>query len=121
MCRPPTFVVHSPYELPIVRTLKRFSYKQQLEVWITPEVTTTDNDLRSFDPDERKCYFEDERKLKYFKTYTKNNCEMECKSFASKLKASWILVDSREYLIFLVFKNDSFSKNQLNNLERKRC
>lgn len=84
-CRPPTFVVHSPYELPIGKTLTQFSYKKQVNVWITPEIIETDDELRSFTPDERNCYFQDERKLKYFKTYTKNNCEFECSSFISRL------------------------------------
>jgi amiloride-sensitive sodium channel len=74
-------MVHSPFELPISKTFTEFSYKQQINVWITPEVIEAEDDLRSFDPDERKCYFEDERSLKYFKIYTQKNCEMECLSF----------------------------------------
>jgi hypothetical protein len=81
MCRPPLFIVHSPFELPIGKTLIQFSYKQRINVWITPEVIEAEDDLRSFDPDERKCYFEDERSLNYFKVYTQKNCEMECLSF----------------------------------------
>jgi amiloride-sensitive sodium channel len=57
----------------------------KLNVWIVPEIIQADEDLRSFDPDERKCYFEDERKLNYFKVYTQRNCESECLSFAGKV------------------------------------
>lgn len=32
----------------------------------------------SHKPEERKCYFEGERQLDFFKTYTKANCEVEC-------------------------------------------
>ncbi|KAG5684069.1 hypothetical protein PVAND_013318 [Polypedilum vanderplanki] len=38
----------------------------------------TSDDLRIIDPTIRGCYFGDERKLKYFKTYTKALCEYEC-------------------------------------------
>jgi hypothetical protein len=81
MCRPPSFIVHSPFELPIRKRPTQFSYKQRINVWITPEIIEAEDELRSFDPDERKCYFEDERSLKYFKVYTQKNCEMECLSF----------------------------------------
>jgi acid-sensing ion channel, other len=37
-----------------------------------------DESLRSYPPQKRNCYFEDERKLKFFKTYTKALCDFEC-------------------------------------------
>jgi acid-sensing ion channel, other len=82
MCRAPTFAVHSPYELPINTKLTKVGYDMKLNVWITPEIIQTDEELRSTEPFERKCYFEGERKLNYFKVYTQRNCEMECLSFA---------------------------------------
>jgi amiloride-sensitive sodium channel len=36
------------------------------------------DDLRIIDPAIRNCYFGDEKKLKFFKTYTKVQCEYEC-------------------------------------------
>jgi amiloride-sensitive sodium channel len=37
-----------------------------------------DKNLQKFHPNIRDCYFEGEKKLKYFKTYTKINCDYEC-------------------------------------------
>ena len=37
-----------------------------------------DDALRSFSPHLRNCYFEGEKVLKYFKTYTKALCDYEC-------------------------------------------
>jgi amiloride-sensitive sodium channel len=54
-----------------------FLYGYDLEVLIIPEITQTDENLRSFTPEERGCYFEGERKLKYFKVYSRRNCELE--------------------------------------------
>jgi amiloride-sensitive sodium channel len=31
-----------------------------------------------FSPDVRKCYFEDEKKLRFYKTYSKALCDYEC-------------------------------------------
>lgn len=51
-----------------------------MEIKIIPKSFRTDDDFRKFSPEIRKCYFEGERKLKYFKTYTKAHCEWECKT-----------------------------------------
>lgn len=80
-CRYISFAVHSPYELPLNIPLTQFDYGRDLNVWITPEIIQTDEGLRKFDPDHRKCYFDNERQLKYFNVYTRKNCEMECLSF----------------------------------------
>jgi acid-sensing ion channel, other len=40
-------------------------------------ITTSDN-LRSYLPSTRQCYFEGERYLHYFTAYTQRNCELEC-------------------------------------------
>jgi Amiloride-sensitive sodium channel len=42
----------------------------------------TDDALREFSPETRKCYFEGEKPLKFFKSYTKLNCEWDCKANA---------------------------------------
>lgn len=38
----------------------------------------TDESIRHYLPDVRECYFEGERNLKFFKTYSKAHCEVEC-------------------------------------------
>lgn len=38
----------------------------------------TDNTLLRYDPEKRQCYFDNERKLKFFRQYTKDNCFYEC-------------------------------------------
>jgi acid-sensing ion channel, other len=80
-----SFTIHSPYELPgsydlIHTTLFDFGF--DLDVFITPEIIRTDENLRTLDPTERGCYFPGERKLEYFQIYTRKNCEFECFSRA---------------------------------------
>lgn len=36
-------------------------------------------EVRGLDIDQRSCVFNNEEKLKYFKDYRDNNCEIECK------------------------------------------
>jgi acid-sensing ion channel, other len=72
-----SFLVHSPFEYPGSYE-KTEMVEFELEILITPEVIRTDEDLKSYEPHERGCYFNDEKKLKYFKVYTRRNCYFEC-------------------------------------------
>lgn len=54
--------------------------KMQKTFTISAKVSTYSEDFRKFSPENRGCYFTDERKLKFFKSYTENNCLEECLS-----------------------------------------
>jgi amiloride-sensitive sodium channel len=89
-CAAPAFVVHSPFELAGSYDQNEridFYYEYNLEVLITPEIIKTDESLRSFKPKARGCYFQGEKTLKFFRIYTRRNCEFECyaKHFIRKL------------------------------------
>lgn len=80
-CRDASFTIHPPFELPNAfdsSNYVAFDYQKVLTILITPEVVFTDSSLQSVEPKKRNCYFDGEKDLKYFKTYSKNNCEMEC-------------------------------------------
>ncbi|XP_031622962.1 pickpocket protein 28-like [Contarinia nasturtii] len=47
-------------------------------VSITPNVIVTSKNLEVYSSQIRRCYYNSERKLKYFQIYTKSNCEFEC-------------------------------------------
>jgi acid-sensing ion channel, other len=51
----------------------------------------TDDGLRDYHPESRKCYFENEKPLTFFKTYTKLNCEWECLAFEALKKCSCVM------------------------------
>jgi len=51
---------------------------QQKNMKISAEIKENDETLQNFEIKKRECFFEDERSLKFFKSYTKNNCEYEC-------------------------------------------
>lgn len=47
-------------------------------VAVTPTLIRTTTKIQDYDPHRRFCYFENERKLKYFKAYSQSNCNLEC-------------------------------------------
>jgi len=81
ICRDSTFVIHSPFEMPDLHDNLKFCqiyHGKHLEILIIPEVKYSPNGLKNLKPEERGCYFEDERSLQLFQIYTRRNCEMEC-------------------------------------------
>ena len=79
-----SFIIHPSNELPINSEIIRIEDWAETEVLVTPTIVKTEDDLQKFDIETRKCYFDDERKLKYFKIYTQKNCELECLAEISK-------------------------------------
>ncbi|KAL7031154.1 hypothetical protein ACKWTF_006916 [Chironomus riparius] len=70
---------HNPYELPTKNSkIIKFNKQIQTMILIDPSISTTDESLMEYEPAERNCYLEKEKILKWFKVYTKNNCENEC-------------------------------------------
>lgn len=53
---------------------------EQQEISIKPTLLTTSKGLHYYQPNQRRCFFNSERRLRFFKVYTKNNCELECLS-----------------------------------------
>lgn len=77
------FIVHSPFEHPLSYKdyeFCEFSYGTALEVLIEPEVIVSDEYLKHYSKEKRRCIFEDENEMKFYKIFTQKNCEMECLS-----------------------------------------
>ncbi|KAG5673241.1 hypothetical protein PVAND_003304 [Polypedilum vanderplanki] len=79
-CRFKSIVIHKPETLLRLLTIDYDEIKidHSMNIEITPKIIKTDMSLEKIDPFLRDCYFENEKKLKYFKTYTQHYCEMEC-------------------------------------------
>lgn len=52
--------------------------KHDVTVSMTAQMTKISEDLQSYKPSQRKCYLTNEKSLKFFKSYTKNKCDVEC-------------------------------------------
>lgn len=73
-------VLHHPAEWPNMDRHFRVPLNSAVYVGIEPKVTTVSPTLKHYDPERRRCYFTDERRLAYFLNYTQNNCLQECLS-----------------------------------------
>jgi hypothetical protein len=83
--------IHKPNEM--VTQFHEFlfiDFQNYIKFHITPHATRTDSALQKFPADFRKCYFEGERKLKFFKIYTKFHCEWECVANATLEKCGCV-------------------------------
>jgi len=71
--------LHLPNELPTLMH-QHYFYRSNANnvLQISAEIKRNDKTLMNFDIKERGCFFEGERNLKFFKSYTKLNCEYEC-------------------------------------------
>lgn len=47
-------------------------------ILIIPKVTITSDGLRRYAPQVRGCFFQTERQLRFFKSYSQRNCDHEC-------------------------------------------
>jgi acid-sensing ion channel, other len=78
---PGTFymALHSPDEIPRMGSnFFKLSYDVQTKVGVQPKVTSTSDSLRAYTPKQRQCFFDDEKQLKFFKTYSQSKCFDEC-------------------------------------------
>lgn len=72
-------ILHLPNEVPTFSNVHSIFMLGKLKLMrIHASLSKIDDNLRNFPPEQRKCYYKDERQLKYFKSYTKLNCEHEC-------------------------------------------
>ncbi|KAK4873970.1 hypothetical protein RN001_013330 [Aquatica leii] len=71
-------VLHHPADWPNLDKHFRVPLDEAVHVGIKPRLTTISDELKSYSPENRKCYLSDEKRLLYFKVYTQNNCMEEC-------------------------------------------
>ncbi|XP_049294259.1 pickpocket protein 28-like [Anopheles funestus] len=71
--------IHTPHQCPQISTQNiRVPMDHALTVRIEPFLITTSENVMSYSPQKRLCYYTNERYLRFFRIYTKRNCELEC-------------------------------------------
>ncbi|KAF2895493.1 hypothetical protein ILUMI_10682 [Ignelater luminosus] len=70
--------IHHPAEFPNMNTNFRVPLDQTVSVAIKPTLITVSEELINYKPEDRKCYFSNERNLTYFLSYSQQNCLDEC-------------------------------------------
>ncbi|CAO1411437.1 unnamed protein product [Diamesa serratosioi] len=74
------YFVHGVNELLSSTDRFQLQFGELTELLIKPKMTITEEDLREYSLERRNCYFDGEKNLRFFKQYTKYNCEQECLS-----------------------------------------
>uniref|UniRef100_A0A182PN37 Pickpocket n=1 Tax=Anopheles epiroticus TaxID=199890 RepID=A0A182PN37_9DIPT len=73
--------LHSPVAYPrMVNQFFRIPLSQEVSVSVDPLLFDTSPNIRRYHPNRRLCYYNHERYLRYFKVYSKFNCDIECLS-----------------------------------------
>ncbi|XP_063915478.1 pickpocket protein 28-like [Zophobas morio] len=71
--------IHSPTTFPTPSQEHfRISLNQKVVAAIQPSMITTSESVRAYDQERRRCYFQTERNLQFFKIYNTVNCDIEC-------------------------------------------
>jgi acid-sensing ion channel, other len=71
--------LHLPNEVPQMSKQFYLVPNQHIvSLRVIPRMITTVPELREVSVDKRQCFFSDERDLRFFISYTQNNCELEC-------------------------------------------
>ncbi|XP_074030606.1 pickpocket protein 28 [Leptinotarsa decemlineata] len=72
-------LLHHPAEIPRVGTQYfRASLNQEVVVSVKPDMMTTSPGLRDYEAHRRQCFFPTERYLAFYRSYTQQNCQVEC-------------------------------------------
>lgn len=74
------YFVHGVDELLSSTNRFQLQFGELTELLIKPKLTITEEALRDYTLERRNCFFEGEKRLRFFKQYTKYNCEQECLS-----------------------------------------
>lgn len=83
--------MHGPTEFPwSTKQNFQIGIGQAVTLTVTPQLIRTASQLKNYTPERRECYFNAENPLKYFKVYTKENCELECLAEYSKMLCNCI-------------------------------
>lgn len=73
------FSIQKPNEMPSpFHKFQSIEFYRSKKLRLTAVIHQKDPSLRSFTPERRDCFFEGERQLKFFRSYTKANCDWEC-------------------------------------------
>ncbi|KAJ8943545.1 hypothetical protein NQ318_023056 [Aromia moschata] len=72
-------VLHKAVRFPTVQQhYFRVPLRKSVIVAISPTQLITSDNVKAYSVAKRRCYFQSEKRLKYFKHYTQYNCKLEC-------------------------------------------
>lgn len=68
----------------------RIPLEEDTTISIKPKLITTSEGLRHYPPNQRQCFYQSERRLRFLKMYTQHNCEAECLANFTKIQCGCV-------------------------------
>lgn len=78
---------------------------EQGEISIKPRLVRTSEELRKYSPNQRQCFFDFERRLRFFKCYAQHNCEAECLSNFTVKQCGCVKFSSPSKSVVIIFQS----------------
>lgn len=107
--------LHMPNDLPpIWNSYHHISPGKSVHFTIDPNMITTSSDVRKHSPIIRQCYFTSERKLRFFRTYSQRNCELECMANFTLEKCGCVnfsMISENNSSVLFVYTKGVFQSN----------
>lgn len=74
-------LLHPPTETPKISDFgKTIGVGRENRIIITPHISDASAQIRAVPVHQRQCVFNDEVRLRYYRTYSRKNCQLECES-----------------------------------------
>lgn len=74
-------LLHNPADSPtILQPTAYVSSSSMLSISLNTNMIQATSKIKNWTPKTRNCYYQHEKKLKFFKIYTYHNCEVECRA-----------------------------------------
>lgn len=62
----------------MLKNIIEMQTSEEIHIVIRPKIITTSDGLHNYGVDQRQCFHQYERQLRFYKMYTHGNCEEEC-------------------------------------------
>lgn len=73
--------LHNPADVPSgLQPTAYVTRNSLLSVTLSTHIVRATSKIKHWAPKTRNCYYQHEKKLKFFKIYTNHNCEIECRA-----------------------------------------
>lgn len=74
-------LLHNPADVPIgINPTAYVLGRRMLTISLSALILRTSSKIKNWTPEMRNCYYQHEKWLKFFKVYTLQNCENECRA-----------------------------------------
>lgn len=72
------------------RYTARIPLSELSQLSMKPKLITTSEGMRGYHPNQRQCFYNSERQLRFFRNYSQSNCEAECLANFTKLECGCV-------------------------------